>query len=162
MDETYADKPIHEKLSHLKLLDCVIKECTRLHNPVSDFGRKAVTDVDICGYPFPAGTQITVDLASLHNNPEVWEQANEFRPERFFSGEYAKRHSCSFVPFSAGPRNCIGQKFAMLEVKTYMYLILKSCAFESMQKYEELNVSVSVMKNCENGIYVKFRSRLEK
>ena len=117
--------------------------------------------MDVCGHKLPPGTQVSIDVWRLHNNPEVWEQAEEFRPDRFLSESFAKRHPYSFIPFSAGSRNCVGQKFAMMEVKIYLYYILKSCVFESTQSPDELHISHAIISSSENGVNVKFRPRCD-
>lgn len=57
----------------------------------------------------PKGTQAMIVIASLHRNPENWPNPNQFNPENFSSEACNKRHPYAYVPFSAGPRNCIGK-----------------------------------------------------
>ena len=157
--DTVKELPIMEKISSLKYLDCVTKECLRMHSPVPEVGRQVENDVEICGNVVPAGTEMTLSPASLHMNEKYWDQPQVFRPERFQSEQYLKRHPYCFIPFSAGPRNCIGQRFALLEVKTFLYYIISAFEVESLQLYEELEVRHAIVSHSENGINLKFHSR---
>jgi cytochrome P450 family 4 subfamily V len=72
------------------------------------------------------GTQIIVSVWALHMSPEHWgADVDEFRPERFFPEECKKRHPFAYIPFSAGPRNCIGQNLAIMEAKVVLGRLLQ-------------------------------------
>lgn len=58
-----------------------------------------------------------VPLNGIHNDPDIYPNPDQFNPERFTKENIAKRHTCSFMPFGDGPRNCIGLRFSMLETK---------------------------------------------
>ncbi|RDD40232.1 Cytochrome P450 3A19 [Trichoplax sp. H2] len=60
---------------------------------------------------------IFVPLYYLHHNPEVWPESEKFDPERFTKEAVEARHPCAFSPFATGPRNCIGMRFALMEIK---------------------------------------------
>jgi cytochrome P450 family 4 len=68
-------------------------------------------------------------IYGMHHNPDVFEDPEAFRPERFLPENGFQRHRYSFIPFSSGPRNCIGQKFAMLEIKVVLSTLMRHFRF---------------------------------
>lgn len=87
------------------------------------------------GHTLPAGTNVIVAIISIGRNPDVYDEPDEFRPERFFTNDgddddgivknQKTRSSFANVPFSAGPRNCVGQKFAELEMRSLLSKMLR-------------------------------------
>jgi len=95
-------------------LKMVLKETMRLHPAAPNLARSCAEDVQIGDVLVPKGSTVVVNIYNLHRNPEYWPEPLKFDPERFAEGKTLK-HPFSYVPFSAGPRNCIGQRFAILE-----------------------------------------------
>jgi len=112
-----------EEVEKLTYLDHVIKETMRVYPPVPIVTRKAVNDDTLAGYHIPAGTKIVLCPGAIHKLDTYWENPLEFRPERW---ETADQNQYSFMPFLVGPRGCIGNKFAMLEMKTLLPIILRN------------------------------------
>lgn len=121
-----------EQLSKMKYLDCCIKEALRLYPSVPIIARRVEKDVMIDGQLLEKGSTATVFVHLLHRNPLYWEKPEEFIPERFL--ENTKRHAYAYVPFSAGPRNCIGQKFAQMEEKSILSHVLRRLDFASKDR----------------------------
>ena len=113
-----------ENLNHLSYLTQFIKESMRLSSPVPFVGRTLTQPLTLDGYRLPAGTNITMTIFGMHRHPDVWERPLVFDPDRFSLENSAKRHPYAFVPFAAGPRNCIGQSLAMDELKTVISHVL--------------------------------------
>uniref|UniRef100_A0A096LVW6 aromatase n=2 Tax=Poecilia formosa TaxID=48698 RepID=A0A096LVW6_POEFO len=114
-----------EDLSNLPFTTMCIKESLRLHSPVQAVTRKYTQDVALPGdLTVPQGVICLVSLYGTHHNPEVWTNPHEFDPLRFEPTNTQSRSSHGFIPFSSGPRNCIGQKFAMAELRVVVALTL--------------------------------------
>ncbi|KAJ1397989.1 Cytochrome P450 [Sesbania bispinosa] len=119
--------PDADMLSKLKLVNMVLLEALRLYCPVIELIREASQDMKLGNLLIPKGTCLTIPITMIHRSKEYWgEDANEFNPLRFINGvSKAAKHPNALLAFSVGPRNCIGQNFAMLEAKTVMALILQ-------------------------------------
>uniref|UniRef100_A0A8C3Q983 Uncharacterized protein n=1 Tax=Geospiza parvula TaxID=87175 RepID=A0A8C3Q983_GEOPR len=115
-----------EDLGKMTYTTMCIKESLRLFPPVAGVSRelsKPVTFPD--GRSLPAGCQVGLSIFAIHRNRDVWEDPEVYDPLRFSPEKSAQRHSHAFLPFSAGSRNCIGQQFAMNELKVALALTLQ-------------------------------------
>ena len=114
----------YDDLKELKYTQWVIKEAMRLYPPVFQVYRRTTEDIELNGYLIPKGVQIGIFIYTIHHNPDVWENPEEFDPLRFHPSNAEKRDPYAYMPFSAGPRNCIGQNFAMNEEKVVVGTIV--------------------------------------
>lgn len=102
-----------------------IKESLRLHSPVQAVTRKYTQNMPLPGdRAVPKGVICLVSIYGTHHNPDVWSNPHEFDPQRFDPANTNARSSSAFIPFSAGPRNCIGQRFALAELRVVVALTL--------------------------------------
>jgi cytochrome P450 len=101
-------------------LECCIKESLRRHPPVPLIRRRVNEDVRLSGYNVPADTSLGIQIYALHRNEEFFPDPEAFKPERFQPDQVIGRNPFAYVPFSAGPRNCIGMSSATTLV---LYLI---------------------------------------
>ncbi|KAM6957934.1 cytochrome P450 4F3 [Tautogolabrus adspersus] len=114
-----------EDLSNLPFTTMCIKESLRLHAPVQAVTRKYTQDMTLPGdHTVPKGVICLVSIYGTHHNPCVWTNPHEFDPLRFDPTNTEGRASHDFIPFSSGPRNCIGQKFALAELRVVVALTL--------------------------------------
>ncbi|KAJ8915090.1 hypothetical protein NQ315_014345 [Exocentrus adspersus] len=118
--------PTYTDLKSMKFMERCIKECLRLYPSVPLIGRVAGEDIKThSGYTIPKGCNINILIYDIHRSSQYWEDPEKFDPDRFLPENIAKRHPFAYLPFSAGSRNCIGQKFAMLEIKAALCGILR-------------------------------------
>lgn len=114
-----------EDLKKMKYLEKCVKEALRMRPSVPQMARSVEEEVEIDGKILPKGCSVMISPAFIQNNPRTFPNHEVFDPERFNEDEISKRHAYAYIPFSAGPRNCIGQKFAMQEEKTVISWVLR-------------------------------------
>jgi cytochrome P450 len=102
----------------------VFKEALRLYPPIYLFGRQAIADVRVGGYDLPRGTLVLICPYTLQHRPEIWPDPERFDPGRFEHAAEEARHKQAYLPFSAGPRTCIGNQFALMEGPLVLATIL--------------------------------------
>lgn len=108
----------------------VLKESMRLYPPVWLFGRRAIAADRLSGYYVPAGTDIFICPYLLHRHAGHWREPGEFRPEHFDAAAESQRHDFAYLPFSAGPRHCVGEGFAMAEMAMHMTMVAQRFRLE--------------------------------
>ncbi|XP_074122120.1 cytochrome P450 4B1-like isoform X2 [Sminthopsis crassicaudata] len=146
-----------EDLGKMTYLTMCIKESFRLYPPVPQIYRqlnKPVTFMD--GKSLPEGSLVSLHIYALHRNPAVWDKPEVFDPQRFSPENSSTRHPYAFMPFSAGPRNCIGQQFAMMEVKAVTALCLLH--FEFSPEPSRLPIKrLQLVLGAKDGIYLNLK-----
>ncbi|KAM5247993.1 cytochrome P450 4A4-like isoform 4-T4 [Ctenodactylus gundi] len=144
-----------DQLDQMPYTTMCIKEALRLYPPVPNVSReltKPVTFPD--GRSLPKGIVVSLSIYGLHHNPKVWPSPEVFDPSRFAPD--STRHSHSFLPFSGGPRNCIGKQFAMNELKVAVALTL--LRFELLPDPTRIPFPVSrLVLRSKNGIHLYLR-----
>jgi len=115
----------NEDLGKLKYLECVIKEGLRLFPPVSFHGRTMSEDVTVSGQLITKGTTVYVFPYMIHRDVKYFPDPEKFDPDRFLAENSFNRHPYAFVPFAAGRRNCVGQRFAMMELKVILASVFR-------------------------------------
>ncbi|XP_012370550.1 docosahexaenoic acid omega-hydroxylase CYP4F3-like isoform X1 [Octodon degus] len=114
-----------DDLAQLPFLTMCIKESLRLHPPATVVSRSCTRDIVLPdGRIIPKGVICLISIFGTHHNPAVWPNPEVYDPFRFDSENSKDRSPLAFIPFSAGPRNCIGQTFAMTEIKVVLALTL--------------------------------------
>jgi len=110
----------------------VIEEAMRLYPPGWLMTRKALKDDQLGDYFVPAGTEIYISPYLIQRHPAVWVDPDRFDPDRFDSSQSSERHGLTMLPFSAGPRKCIGELFARVEMQVHLMLIAKRLRLRSV------------------------------
>jgi cytochrome P450 len=103
----------------------VIEEAMRLYPAGWSMSRKALGDDRLGEYFVPAGTEVYVPPYFIQRHPTLWEEPDRFNPDRFRSQNSKHRHRLATIPFSAGPRNCIGTHFARIEMQIHLMTIAR-------------------------------------
>lgn len=109
--------PTVEQLPGLPYTRMVLEETLRLYPPAWIFSRKAIAEDEIGGYHIPANSMIWLSPYTTHRHPAFWEQPEVFDPERFTPERSAGRPHYAYFPFGGGPRQCIGNNFALMEAQ---------------------------------------------
>lgn len=105
-----------EDLPRLHYLDAFLKECLRLYPPAWALARGAIEDSTLCGHPIRAGMSVLIPVHQVHRDERWYEEPAEFRPDRWFGDRPKSRPRMAWIPFGAGPRVCIGEGFAKMEM----------------------------------------------
>jgi cytochrome P450 len=111
----------------------IIEEAMRLYPAGWLMTRKALRDDRLGDYFVPAGTEIYVSPYFIQRHPDLWEDPDRFNPDRFEPDNAKSRHRLAMIPFSAGPRNCIGESLARLEMQIHLLIIAKRLRLRYVQ-----------------------------
>ncbi|XP_070556759.1 cytochrome P450 3A29-like [Ptychodera flava] len=130
------DEPNYQAVAKMLYLDMVVRETLRMYPPAVRFERECNEDVTIAGARIPKGMYISVAANAIHHNPDIYPEPEKFIPERFTKEEKQKRHPYSWLPFGAGPRNCIAMRFALLDLKIGFVRIFTKYTFEPCAETE--------------------------
>ncbi|GAB0100393.1 uncharacterized protein DMENIID0001_164260 [Sergentomyia squamirostris] len=140
----------------MKYLEAVIKETLRLYPPVPCFARVTTENIKIGNLIVPPGVILHTSAYALHRNPEIFTDPDTFNPERFINA--TDNPNYAFVPFSAGIRNCIGQKFAMIELKVTLAKVLRHYEILPVSGFEPILSSFITLISM-NGVQVRIKKR---
>ncbi|XP_062188264.1 cytochrome P450 709B2-like [Phragmites australis] len=143
--------PTHDMLNKLKLVSLFLLEMLRLYSPVPLIRRRTRSPVELGGITVPEDTILTIPIATMHRDKEVWgEDASEFNPLRFDSSGGATKkgpkHLSALLAFSTGPRACIGQNFAMIEARAVVAAILQRFALTLSPEYVHAPTDVITLR----------------
>ncbi|XP_041859474.1 cytochrome P450 3A27-like [Melanotaenia boesemani] len=162
IDETFPNKcqPTYDALMQMEYLDMVMNESQRLYPVGNRLERVAKSSVDINGLTIPKGTVVMVPVYILHRDPTLWSEPDVFKPERFSKDNKDNIDPYSFLPFGAGPRNCIGMRFAVLMMKLAIVEILQNFSFVTCKETEiPLELGADAFTRPKNPIKLKLEPR---
>ncbi|KAJ3644581.1 hypothetical protein Zmor_022302 [Zophobas morio] len=152
-----------EDLHQLTYLERVIKETLRLFPIGPVLGRHLTSNLVLGDYICPKGSSILIPIIAIHRDEKVWPEPLKFNPDRFLPSEISKRHPCSFLSFSSGPRNCIGFRFATMAIKTVLTTVLRHYKVVETEysSISEIPLKMDVATKCVNGQNVKLQKILQ-
>ncbi|CAN9513814.1 unnamed protein product [Ophioblennius macclurei] len=146
-----------EDLNKIPYTTMCIKESLRLYPPVPGMARKTTKPMTFFdGRSVPEGVSVGISVFGIHRNATVWENPDVFDPLRFLPENVSKRSPHAFVPFSAGPRNCIGQNFAMNEMKVVIAQTLRRYQLIADPAYQPKLVPRLILRSL-NGIHIRIK-----
>ncbi|CAM4620332.1 cytochrome P450 3A24 [Caretta caretta] len=123
--------PTYDAILQMEYLDMVVNETLRLFPVGGRIERVCKKTIEINGVTIPKGTVTMIPAYVLHQDSEYWPEPEEFRPERFSKENRENMDPYIFLPFGAGPRNCIGMRFALLSLKVAMIVLLQRFSFRT-------------------------------
>jgi cytochrome P450 len=126
--------PSFTDVAHMKYGWCVMNEAMRVYPPVPVIGRAVVNNEEVYGYQLKKGYSTIINIAGLHHHPAYWENPEQFKPERFLNFDLKGDNRFVFMPFGAGPRICIGNNFAMLEMQIINAMLSSRVEMELISK----------------------------
>lgn len=171
-----------EEILKLDYLTMVINESLRLFPITPLIGREIMKDIQLEKFILPAGSSIVIPIYKVHRNVDTWgPNSNLFDPDNFLPVNVEKRHPYSYLPFSNGPRNCIGKsnklfvlallrtnylitfksgmKYSLLAMKTMLCHLLRSYKFTTSLKYSELRFKMCLDLKISNKHMVRIERR---
>ncbi|KAL9703497.1 hypothetical protein quinque_007015 [Culex quinquefasciatus] len=167
VEETLNCKPLsYEVLQRMQYMDMVVSETLRKWPPAPFVDRFCVKDYQ---YDDGEGLRLQISknqilwipIVALHHDPKYYPNPEKFDPERFSEANRASINPAAYVPFGVGPRNCIGSRFALMEVKALVYNLVKSFTFERSAKTK---VPLELVKSIvgvaiDGGMWLELKAR---
>ncbi|XP_047025925.1 cytochrome P450 4C1-like [Helicoverpa zea] len=148
-----------EDLPKMKYLERCIKESLRLFPPVHFISRSLNETVTLSNYKIPAGTFCHIQIYDLHRRADLFKNPTSFDPDRFLPENSVGRHPYAYIPFSAGPRNCIGQKFAMMEMKIAVAEVLREFELQPVTRPSDIRMIADAVFRNDGPVEVTFVKR---
>jgi sterol 14-demethylase len=132
LDGIFADgrEVDYASLREIAVTDRAIKETLRLHPPLFMLLRGSLEPFEFGGYTFPAGTWFVVSPSVAHRIPEVFRDPDRFDPDRFGPGREEDKAPFAFIAFGGGRHKCMGNAFAILQLKTILAILLRDYDFD--------------------------------
>ncbi|KAK9827799.1 hypothetical protein WJX74_002626 [Apatococcus lobatus] len=155
-------QPSMQDYTQLRYLTRCVCESMRLypHPPVL-LRRASIPDTLPGGYGVPVGQDVMISVYNIHHSPAVWDNPEAFEPERFgLEGPTPTEQNTNFryIPFSGGPRKCVGDQFAMMEAVVSLAVVVKKFDF-SLVPDQDIGMTTGATIHTTNGLYMKMQQR---
>lgn len=142
---TPESKITSEVMKNMVYMERIIKESQRLAPVAAVYGRKTIADLQLDQFTIPKGNIFILNIFALHRRKEYWgEDAELFNPDRFLPENSKNRHPFAYLPFSGGNRGCIGNRYAMMSMKTIVSAILRNFKISTDLEYEKIEFKFKV------------------
>ncbi|KAH0554766.1 cytochrome P450 4g15 [Cotesia glomerata] len=159
-----SDRPCtFQDTLEMKYLERCLMETLRLYPPVPVIARQIKTDLKLASgdYTVPGGCTVVVGTFKMHRLPHLYPDPDTFNPDNFLPDKTANRHYYAFIPFSAGPRSCVGRKYAMLKLKILLSTILRNFRVKSDIKESDFRLQADIILKRAEGFRVRLESRTQ-
>ncbi|CAG9827946.1 unnamed protein product [Diabrotica balteata] len=145
----------------MKYLERCMMETLRMYPPVPIIARQLRQDVKLVSgnYTLPTGATIVVATFKIHRDADTYPNPEKFDPDNFLPERSANRHYYSFIPFSAGPRSCVGRKYAMLKLKILLSTILRHYRVKSDLKEKDFLLQADIILKRAEGFKIRLEPR---
>jgi len=154
IEEVFGDGEVsYAKLHDLKYLINVLDESMRNYPPFWMIDRVALADDEFNGVKIPAGTTVVPYIYGVHHNETVWPNPEIFDPSRFEQ----KQHPFAFIPFGGGPRVCIGQNMALMQILLVLATIIRKYDFQVVNQ-REIGIKSMMLLRPDGPIPMEFKS----
>ncbi|CAL1678466.1 unnamed protein product [Lasius platythorax] len=151
----------YEDLQHMNYLDRVIKETMRIFPAVPIIARRLSEDIKIGEVILPKDSDIVIPFMTLHRNEKYWPNPLVFDPDRFLPERIGTSYKRYYMPFSMGPRNCIGMKYAMISMKVMLATVIRTFMFKVDKSIEidKIKLNMDITLSTVEPIKVKIEKR---
>lgn len=154
------DRLDYDALTKLDYMERTIKESLRLFPLIPIVLRETEDNVQLTNCIIPKGTLLLLPFFKMHRSQEIWgPTVDEFDPDRFLPESMVGRHPFAYLPFSAGPRNCIGGKYAMVSMKMMLCHTLMAFKLSTSIKMSDITLKFELLLKMENKCMVKLDRR---
>lgn len=129
--------------NEMSYLRAFMKEVLRLYPPVGLTFRHTIQEETFDGIKIPANTKIAIPVHLIHRDPKYWSRPEDFIPERWLKDDFPANNKHAFLPFSTGPRNCIGYQFATMEAQLILATLIRKFQFELAPSLRDTKFTLS-------------------
>ncbi|XP_011501501.1 PREDICTED: cytochrome P450 4g15-like [Ceratosolen solmsi marchali] len=157
-----SDRPCtFQDTVEMKYLERVILETLRLFPPVPIIARQLKHDVQLVSgnYVVPSGSTIVIPQYKIHRQEKYYANPDVFNPDNFLPENMQDRHYYAYIPFSAGPRSCVGRKYAMLKLKVLISTFLRNYQVFSDLTEKDFKLQVDIILKRSDGFNIKIEPR---
>lgn len=157
-----SDRPCtFQDTLEMKYLERCIMETLRMYPPVPIIARELQEEVKLksADLTVPAKCTVIIGTVKLHRNPNIYPNPEVFNPDNFLPEKTSNRHYYAFVPFSAGPRSCVGRKYAMLKLKILLSTILRNYKVTSDVKEKDWKLQADIILKRTDGFMIRLEPR---
>ncbi|CAH1732100.1 cytochrome P450 4g15 [Aphis gossypii] len=167
VDELYtifgdSDRPVtFQDTLQMKYLERCIMETLRMYPPVPIISRQIKENVKLASkdLTLPIGATIIIATFKIHRNEDTFPNPEVFNPDNFLPEKSASRHYYAYVPFSAGPRSCVGRKYAMLKLKIILSTILRNFKINSNLTEKDWKLQADIILKRTDGFKLSLEPR---